>query len=171
MVHTMNDTLINQNAQTQQKNPHKIGSPPQFEQELVGPLNAILQKLPKPLTTDNIPLSRKLTHKGSLKDDQLTYNGAFNYKEIMISGSDNTSQLSMIICQPVVAKASGVIYHIHGGGMVAGNNRSGELACDLKRAKSLNLAVVAINYRLAPEHPYPIPVEDCYTGLVWLEKN
>ena len=172
MIRTMDDILIKQHTQMKQRSSHKIGPPPKLEPELEEPLKTILQKLPKPLTTDNIPLSRQLTHKNSFRNDQLTYNGAFSCKEIMIPGSDNISQLSLIICQPTaITKASGVIYHIHGGGMVAGNNRSGELACDLKRAKQLNLAIVAINYRLAPEYPYPIPVEDCYTGLVWLEKN
>jgi acetyl esterase/lipase len=31
--------------------------------------------------------------------------------------------------------------------------------------------VVSVEYRLAPDHPDPAPVEDCYAGLVWMAKN
>ena len=34
-------------------------------------------------------------------------------------------------------------------------------------AGEANLTIVSPGYRLAPEHPYPVPVEDCYTGLLW----
>jgi acetyl esterase/lipase len=52
--------------------------------------------------------------------------------------------------------------------MVAGNNRTIELACELARAEQLQVAVAAVDYRLAPENPDPVPVEDCYAGLTWL---
>ncbi|MGQ4362154.1 alpha/beta hydrolase fold domain-containing protein [Streptomyces sp. SAS_272] len=34
-----------------------------------------------------------------------------------------------------------------------------------------NAVVVSVEYRLAPDHPDPAPVEDCYAGLVWMAKN
>lgn len=56
---------------------------------------------------------------------------------------------------------------IHGGGYVLG-----DVAGDDARAKGLALAlncvIASVEYRLAPEHPYPAPLEDCYAALKWL---
>ncbi len=56
---------------------------------------------------------------------------------------------------------------MHGGGMVMGTAAQEDSLCRLF-ADRLGIAVVSVDYRLAPEHPYPIPLEDCYSGLRWL---
>ncbi|MFI6339816.1 alpha/beta hydrolase [Streptomyces sp. NPDC050535] len=59
------------------------------------------------------------------------------------------------------------ILYIHGGGFVTGDLDTEEgSAATLARA--LEAVVVSVDYRLAPEHPYPAALEDCYTTLVWL---
>lgn len=56
---------------------------------------------------------------------------------------------------------------IHGGGYVIGRAAQDD---DLCRAvtRRLGIAVAAVDYRLAPEHPYPAALEDCYRALTWL---
>ncbi|MDR8414696.1 alpha/beta hydrolase [Nonomuraea sp. 3-1Str] len=62
------------------------------------------------------------------------------------------------------------LYWTHGGGMVLGRPEmdDGLLA---GYAERLGCVVVSADYRLAPEHPHPAPVEDCYAGLVWTAAN
>ncbi|MFC0108234.1 alpha/beta hydrolase [Kibdelosporangium aridum] len=63
------------------------------------------------------------------------------------------------------APRPGLVY-IHGGGFVGGNIDMTDNAC-LKYADELGIVVVSVEYRLAPETPFPGPVEDCYAALVW----
>ena len=56
---------------------------------------------------------------------------------------------------------------IHGGGYVMGTAAQDDDFCRAFTRK-LGIAVAAVDYRLAPEHPYPTPLEDCYSALTWL---
>jgi acetyl esterase len=67
-------------------------------------------------------------------------------------------------------RPSGVYLHIHGGGMVLG-------AFDLQDqlleriVQNTNLACASVEYRLAPENPYPAAWDDCESAAAWLVKN
>ena len=65
---------------------------------------------------------------------------------------------------------SPVLYFIHGGGFFAG---SIDVIREALRffVQRTNMIAVGIDYRLAPENPYPIGHKDCYTGLKWLKNN
>jgi acetyl esterase/lipase len=68
------------------------------------------------------------------------------------------------------AKSSGRrpgLLWMHGGGMVLNTITMEDAACRAF-ADRLGIVVVSVGYRLAPEHPYPAPLEDCYTALRWL---
>ncbi|KGM13685.1 lipase [Cellulomonas bogoriensis 69B4 = DSM 16987] len=67
-------------------------------------------------------------------------------------------------------RTSPLIYYIHGGGMMLGNRWSGADTF-LDWIDRYNAVVATVEYRLAPEHTYPVPQEDCYAGLLWLEEN
>ena len=56
---------------------------------------------------------------------------------------------------------------IHGGGYVLGSVKEDELRTK-GYALGLNCLVASVEYRLAPEHPFPAPLEDCYAALRWL---
>jgi len=59
------------------------------------------------------------------------------------------------------------IFLIHGGGFVMGSAAMRD-GLDHALAEASGAVVVAVNYRLAPETPFPGPIEDCYAGLRWL---
>lgn len=63
-----------------------------------------------------------------------------------------------------------VLLFFHGGGWVIGS-----IATHDKMARSLaqqsGVAVLSVDYRLAPEHPYPAAVEDAYAALLWTREN
>ena len=63
-----------------------------------------------------------------------------------------------------------VILYVHGGGFILGQpEMADDYLADL--VEELEAIIVAVDYRLAPEHPFPIPLEDCYTALGWLFEN
>ncbi|MGU3498235.1 alpha/beta hydrolase [Mycobacterium sp. C31M] len=56
---------------------------------------------------------------------------------------------------------------IHGGGYVIGSAAQDDLLCR-RFAEALGATVASVDYRLAPRHPYPAGLEDCYAALTWL---
>jgi len=59
------------------------------------------------------------------------------------------------------------ILFIHGGGWVVGGVDSLDYLC-ANLCDRLDVAVAAVDYRLAPDHRFPAALEDCYTALMWM---
>ncbi|KAI4156154.1 MAG: hypothetical protein LQ340_000491 [Diploschistes diacapsis] len=60
--------------------------------------------------------------------------------------------------------------YVHGGGMIAGSVAL--TACLVETHVSLSgVPMLSVEYRLAPEHPHPTPVNDAYAGLLWLHAH
>lgn len=67
-------------------------------------------------------------------------------------------------------RPSGAVLWIHGGGMIAGAPWMDHAICT-RIAREHGLLVISVDYRLAPEHPFPAGPEDCFTGLLWLHER
>jgi acetyl esterase/lipase len=79
-----------------------------------------------------------------------------------------SSGVGVRLFRPVGATAPGpALLWIHGGGYIIGTAAQDDTLCR-RFARELGATVVSVDYRLAPEHPYPAPVEDCYSALTWL---
>ena len=59
------------------------------------------------------------------------------------------------------------VLYVHGGGMILGDLDMYDPIISGFVADS-GVPALAVEYRLAPEHPHPVPVEDCYAALTWL---
>jgi len=66
-----------------------------------------------------------------------------------------------------VTEPAPALLWIHGGGYVMGTAKQDDGLCQ-RFTRQLGITVAAVDYRLAPEHPYPAPLEDCYSALRWL---
>ncbi|MGO8768035.1 alpha/beta hydrolase [Mycobacterium sp.] len=66
-----------------------------------------------------------------------------------------------------VTEPAPALLWIHGGGYVIGNAKQDDSLCR-RFSTRLGITVASVEYRVAPEHPYPAPLEDCYSALTWL---
>ncbi|HEY1119182.1 MAG TPA: alpha/beta hydrolase [Acidimicrobiales bacterium] len=88
--------------------------------------------------------------------------------------SEDGYDVPLVVVRPLAGAGTGTgrpaIVWAHGGGYVAGHAEAGtpflaELATDL------GMVGVSVDYRLAPEHPHPAPVQDALAGLLWTHEH
>ncbi|WP_308166786.1 alpha/beta hydrolase [Nocardia albiluteola] len=92
-------------------------------------------------------------------------------REVRIPGHDGTEITARVYATAKAGNGlrSGYV-HIHGGGFVLGDLDTFEQT-PVDIAAACDVVVVAPDYRLAPEHPFPAGLEDCYATLEWLAAN
>ena len=89
--------------------------------------------------------------------------------EHQYAGPDGELTLRLYRPETAAATAPGLIY-IHGGGMIMGDLESQDENMR-EAATELNIPIASIDYRKAPECPYPAAPEDCYAGVTWVFAN
>ncbi|MEQ8281474.1 MAG: alpha/beta hydrolase [Parvibaculum sp.] len=88
--------------------------------------------------------------------------------EIDGPASNKGGKIALRVIAPDSPK--GVYLHIHGGGWTLGAADQQDPLLE-RIADKVGLACVSVEYRLAPEHPYPAGPDDCEAAAVWLAKN
>ena len=78
--------------------------------------------------------------------------------------------LKLRIYTPAGQRTRAAMLYIHGGGMMIGSPAIDD-ALLANTAAELDIVIVSPDYRLAPEHPYPAPVDDCHTAWSWMQQN
>ncbi|MDQ2837645.1 MAG: alpha/beta hydrolase [Actinomycetota bacterium] len=94
-----------------------------------------------------------------------------SWQDQLIPGPAGAPELLVTVLRPTHPQpAAAGIYNIHGGGMML-DNRFSDLPRLVSLVEEFGCVAVTVEYRLAPEHPHPAPVQDCYAGLCWMAEH
>lgn len=141
---------------------------PPFDPELEAALGVIRENMPATLTADMIPAMRATPMWAGGRE--AVADAGLVSRDVSVASYDGAEIVLSVIHRPDRTGTGPGIYHTHGGGMIIGDRWAGA-AGFARWAHELNAVIVTVEYRLAPEHPDPTPVEDCYAGLVWTAAN
>jgi acetyl esterase/lipase len=149
--------------------PGRAAHPP-FDPELVPALEQAYREAPVTLTWSNLEECRRAELESTPSLAVLAQGGA-EVRERLVPGPDGAPDVSLLIIRPPGRRdLQPGLFHTHGGGMVMGNNRTG-LESMIDWVTDPGLVIVSVEYRLAPEHPFPAGVEDCYAALAWTAEH
>jgi acetyl esterase/lipase len=136
---------------------------PKYDRELGSMLDSSPEIARVPLRAEGIEaLREKFLSSGTAS---LLGGRDVDVSESFVLARDKARLLTTTVSKKGVSRPRAALFHIHSGGMIAGDRLIGmELVADWVDA--YDLVCVSMEYRLAPEHPDPTPVNDCYDGLV-----
>ena len=88
--------------------------------------------------------------------------------EHRVAGNADRPPVRIVVFERAARSANRpVMLWMHGGGYVIGTPEQ-DIAFLSKLLARLDIAIVSVDYRLAPDHPFPEPLDDCHAGLEWL---
>ena len=130
-----------------------MSSAAEFHPELRRAAKAIPRQLITPFT---LPLFQRLTR----------LHGRQKAKDVEVLTLN--SGVGIRLHRPATTSGAGpALLWIHGGGYIIGSAAQDDVLCR-RFARTLGVTVAAVDYRLAPQNPYPAGLEDCYSALAWL---
>jgi acetyl esterase/lipase len=83
---------------------------------------------------------------------------------------DDGARIALRWYVPDETDCTSAVVYLHGGGMICGSVDLYEPVVAAYVAAS-GVRMLAVDYRVAPEHPHPTPVEDCFAALGWLREH
>lgn len=94
----------------------------------------------------------------------------FRTEETQATGPFGPIPLRIYTPRDPAGDALPVLIYFHGGGFVIGSRDSHDAPCR-RLALAGDCIVVSVDYRMAPEFPFPQPVEDCWAATTWIAEN
>jgi acetyl esterase/lipase len=137
-----------------------------FDPELVDSIAAFPADI-----MQNYQVTRDKFYQLNLARNQRLGNAGVDISERIIPGPENSPDVKLRIYTPegLDEPAPGLLC-LHGGGFVLGDLEF-EHSSYLRLCRELGIVAVAVDYRLAPEAPYPAALNDCFTALTWVVRN
>lgn len=90
---------------------------------------------------------------------------------IFIPSREGKTKIRLRIYQPktIAPPLPGLLW-LHGGGYVMGKPEMDDFIC-IQYAREAGILVASVDYRCAPTHPFPAPLEDAYSALAWMQSH
>jgi len=161
-------------------NPQRASVDPPKQEELLDPdIRDMITALP---TTKigklTLPIVRTLLNKGVRAEFEkslelgIAEKAGVERQEIMVPGlHPGDPEVRCQTYRPTgLSTATAAFLHIHGGGYVSGSPEAMDPIL-VRLTSELQIVVVSVDYRLAPEHPIPAPLDDCYAALRWIHES
>ncbi|MBW2272064.1 MAG: alpha/beta hydrolase [Deltaproteobacteria bacterium] len=132
-------------------------------------LAPLIPSLPELMDWDDVPAMRKQMNEmiEAFAGGQADPEGV-RYEDHMIAGPEGAPELRVRVYTP---EGEGEVWpallYIHGGGFCLGNIETEHFGA-AAAALAAEAVVVSVDYRLAPEDPFPAGLEDCYASLCWM---
>jgi len=141
-----------------------------LDPELKVPFKKMMNQMP-PISFDNLPASRAASRKmTALMKAQSPVIPGIVSEDLEIPGRDKAKIPVRVYRPDSVPGSLPALLWIHGGGYMLGDLDQ-EDSLSKQYALAGGCLVVSVDYRLAPEHPYPAPLDDCYSALKWLSSE
>jgi len=141
-----------------------------LDPELVGPLKMRLSLVP--VNLHDIPATRVAGERlvAEIKKQSPPIEGVIT-DDRNVPGPPNAPNVFIRVYRPTNrTDILPALLWIHGGGFVLSNVEGSDL--QIKRlTKAIDCVVASVEYRRAPENPYPAAIEDCYAALKWMASN
>jgi acetyl esterase/lipase len=132
-----------------------------FEDRILPELRPVLHRLPQMDLERDLPMMR------DFKLPPLPKSPDVRTTNLTIEGPESELLLKVYESADRPDTKLPAVYWIHGGGYVLGHPDGDDPLCE-QFVLDAGCVAFSIDYRLAPDHPYPAAIEDCYTGLSWV---
>lgn len=138
-----------------------------IDSELEAGLAAMLKEIPGGFNAPETLAERRILMNTFLSLNPV--NEHVTREDFFIPGIESAPNVKIRLYRPISKESlcDGALMVIHGGGMVMGNidvdDANASFLCE-----SLNVVTISVEYRLAPEHPFPAAIEDCHAAAGWL---